>query len=204
MCTQTGNIQAEKQLVDQILLGDTHAFRTVIKNTEGLVAQIVSRLIPNAEDRKDIVQDIYMKAFHKLNEFRFQSRLLTWIGQISYNTCINWLEKKKLVFPGSLYEDQDDKSTSSATVNDQLVTGQGDQTDAPIIQKELSSILQIATARLPPLYQALITLYHREELSYAELVQITGLPEGTVKNYLFRARKMLKENLLANYKKESL
>ena len=58
MCNQTGNIQAEKQLVDQILLGDTHAFRTLIKNTEGLVAQIVSRLLPNAEDRKDIVQDV--------------------------------------------------------------------------------------------------------------------------------------------------
>ena len=204
MCNQTGNIQAEKQLVDQILLGDTHAFRTLIKNTEGLVAQIVSRLIPNAEDRKDIVQDIYMKAFHKLNEFRFQSRLLTWIGQVSYNTCINWLEKKKLVFPGSLNEVQDDNATLSETLNDQLVTGQGDQTDAPVLQKELSSILQRATARLPPLYQTLITLYHREELSYAELVQITGLPEGTVKNYLFRARKMLKENLLANYKKEAL
>ena len=65
MCTQTGNIQAEKQLVDQILLGDTHAFRTVIKNTEGLVAQIVSRLIPNAEDRKDIVQDIYVSLISK-------------------------------------------------------------------------------------------------------------------------------------------
>lgn len=204
MCNQTGNIQAEKQLVDQILLGDAHAFKTLIKNTEGLVAQIVSRLIPNAEDRKDIVQDVYMKAFHKLNEFRFQSRLLTWIGQITYNTCINWLEKKKLVFPGSLHEDPDDTGTSAAMLNNPSTTGQGAQTDAPVIQKELSGILRMATTRLPPLYQTLITLYHKEELSYAELVQITGLPEGTVKNYLFRARKMLKEDLLATYKKEAL
>ncbi|HEX9509516.1 MAG TPA: sigma-70 family RNA polymerase sigma factor [Puia sp.] len=204
MCNQTGHIQADKQLVDQVLLGDTKAFGVLIKNTEGLVAQIVFKLIPNAEDRKDIVQDVYMKAFHKLNEFKFQSRLLTWIGQITYNTCINWLEKKKLVLPGSLHEDHDDMEAPAEMLNNLSTTEQGSPTDGPVIQKELSGILRMAASRLPPVYQTLITLYHQEELSYADIVQITGLPEGTVKNYLFRARKMLKENLLANYKKGAL
>jgi RNA polymerase sigma-70 factor (ECF subfamily) len=50
----------------------------------------------------------------------------------------------------------------------------------------------------------LITLYHHEELSYSEIAQITELPEGTLKNYLFRARKTLKENLLKKYSREAL
>ncbi|HEY1871643.1 MAG TPA: sigma factor-like helix-turn-helix DNA-binding protein, partial [Chitinophagaceae bacterium] len=58
--------------------------------------------------------------------------------------------------------------------------------------------------KLPLIYQTLITLFHHESMSYEELTQITGLPEGTVKSHLFRARKMLKENLLSKYKKEAL
>ena len=57
---------------------------------------------------------------------------------------------------------------------------------------------------LSPIYKTLIMLYHNEELSYEEISQITELPEGTVKNYLFRARKALKERLLVKYKKEEL
>ena len=71
-------------------------------------------------------------------------------------------------------------------------------------QKELSGILRKEIERLPVTYQTLITLFHQESMSYDELSQITGLPEGTVKSSLFRARKMLKENLLSRYQKEAL
>ena len=73
-----------------------------------------------------------------------------------------------------------------------------------ISKKELTFILKSEIENLPPVYKTLITLYHNEELSYEEIKEITGLPEGTLKSYLFRARKTLKENLLAKYKKEDL
>lgn len=78
------------------------------------------------------------------------------------------------------------------------------ESESLIFQKELSGILQEEIKRLPVIYQTLVTLFHQESLSYQELTQITGLPEGTVKSHLFRARKMLKENLLLKYKKEAL
>jgi len=81
-----------------ILHGKTEAFAQIILRTEGLVAQILSRMIVVQEDRKDLAQDIYMKAFHKLQDFKFQAKLSTWIGQIAFNTCLNWLEKKKTAF----------------------------------------------------------------------------------------------------------
>ena len=55
-----------------------------------------------------------------------------------------------------------------------------------------------------PLYRTLISLYHQQEMSYEEIAQITSLPDGTVKNYLFRARKMLKQYLLASYQRDDL
>ena len=104
MSTQTGNHPEDKDLVNHVLRGDQSAFGRIIKNTEALVASIVYKMIPDQEERKDIAQDIYLKAFHKLAGFKFQSKLSTWIGQIAYNTCLSWLEKKKLVLPGEQWD----------------------------------------------------------------------------------------------------
>jgi RNA polymerase sigma factor (sigma-70 family) len=187
--------QTDQQLVEKVLRGDTHAFGAIIKNTEGLVAGIIIKMIPNTEDRKDLVQDSYLKAFHKLAGFKFQSKLSTWIGQITYHNCLNWLEKKRLVFPGEPYVEEHAESMHSP--------GPGSGEDL-LIQKQLSGMLQVEIDKLSPVYRTLVSLYHQQELSYAELAQITGLPEGTVKSYLFRARKKLKENVLSKYKKEVL
>ncbi|MEO5891534.1 MAG: sigma-70 family RNA polymerase sigma factor [Ferruginibacter sp.] len=198
------NTQAERHLVEKVINGDNHAFGTIIKNTQGLVGQIVFKLVPNSEDRKDIVQDIYLKAFHKLPGFKLQSKLSTWIGQIAWNTCINWLEKKKLVFPPV-----DDKTRETMGEPLELLSNRSadvfdKEAEKDIFRKERAEILQSAIETLPPMYKTLVVLYHAEELSYEELCQVTGLPEGTVKSYLFRARKMLKDHLLTNYKKEEL
>ncbi len=198
----TGNNPADKHLVDRVLRGDTRAFGIIIKNTENLVAQIVFKLVPIAEDRKDLAQDIYMKAFHNLPGFKFQSKLSTWIAQIAYNSCISWLEKKKLVLPGNLDEDEEMYETTDARVYNNIAVGS--YSENRLSQKELSGILRKEIEVLPPIYKTLITLFHHESMSYTELSQITGMPEGTVKSSLFRARKMLKENLLSKYQKEAL
>ena len=198
----SGNNPADKHLVDRVLRGDTRAFGIIIKNTENLVAQIVFKMIPVAEDRKDLAQDIYMKTFHNLAGFKFQSKLSTWIAQIAYNSCLSWIEKKKLVLPGNLHEDEEIYETTVAKVYNNIAVGS--LSENLFSQKELSLILRKEIEGLPAIYQTLITLFHHESMSYDELCQITGLPEGTVKSSLFRARKMLKENLLSKYQKEAL
>lgn len=183
---------SDKHLVDKVLSGDTQAFGLIIKNTENLVAQIVFKMISNADDRKDMAQDIYLKAFKNLPGFKFQSKLSTWIAQVSYNTCLDHLRKKKLSFPGTIDDENE--------MNDRA----SDDTNILLRQRELSGILKTGIEQLPPVYKTLITLYHNEELTYEEIVQITGLPEGTIKSYLFRARKALKNSLLLSYKKEDI
>ena len=192
-----GNNPADKLLVDRVLRGDTRAFGIIINNTEALVAQIVFKFIPVAEDRKDLVQDVYLKVFHSLPGFKFKSKLSTWIAQITYNACLSWVEKKKLVLTGNLHI-EDDRPASGETMA--FIS----DSEYHLSQKELSGILQREIEQLPPTYQTLVILFHQESMSYDELAQITGLPEGTVKSSLYRARKMLKENLLLKYQKEAL
>ena len=188
--------------VEKVLQGDRDAFELVIKNTEGLVAQILFKMINNTEDRKDIAQDIYFKAYKNLAGFKFQSKLSTWIARIAYNTCLNFLEMKK---PGLIHtisiEDNSDIESLEKIIRTSTPAREAENF---IFQKELSKILQCEIEKLSPVYKTLLTLFHKEELTYAEISEITELPEGTVKNYLFRARKTLRENLLIQYKKEDL
>jgi RNA polymerase sigma-70 factor (ECF subfamily) len=191
---------SDRQLVDLVLGGDMHAFSSLVESTEGLVAQIVYKLIPHEEDRKDIAQDIYLKVYQHLKNFRFQSRLSTWVGQIAYNTCFNHLQKKQL----NVYHPPEREAEEQEEDIRSTIFRATDETDRKLLQKELKGLLQSEIGRLPPLYQTLIGLYHQEDLSYQELARITGLPEGTVKSYLFRARRQLKDSILSNYKKEKL
>ena len=118
----------------------------------------------------------------------------TWIAQIAYHTCLHYLKKKKLVLPG---EPGNDSENALAQDGD-------NDTERFLYKKELSAVLQGEMAQLPPVYQTLLTLFHYQELSYEEIARITGLPEGTLKSYLFRARRTLKEKLMVSYTKEDL
>ncbi len=198
--TKHENDLTDQQLVNIVLSGDTNTFGTIIKKTERLVTQIVFKMINTPEDRKDIAQDIYLKAFKNLSSFKFQSKLSTWIARIAYNSCLNYLEKRKLSSLSAINQtDEGLEPTASKAIG-----WPDNEIDVLIFQQELSNILKAEIESLPPLYKTLITLYHNEELSYAEIIEITGLPEGTLKNYLSRARKTLRVNLLHKYKREAL
>jgi len=196
-----GHNPADKQLIDRILRGDNRAFGIIVKNTENLVAQIVFKMIPVGEDRKDLAQDIYLRVFHNLAGFKFQSKLSTWIAQIAYNTCLSWIDRKKYILPGNLHEEETNAGSAETMYNTPV---NSHSSETRLFQKEVTAILMKEIDLLPVMFKTLITLFHHESMTYEELSQITGLPEGTVKSSLFRARKMLKENLLSKYQKEAL
>lgn len=197
MSNPNKNPITDQQLVAAVLRGDRQAFGSIIKSTEGLVAQMTFKMVNSPGDRKDIAQDVYLKVFKNLPGFKFKSKLSTWVGQITYNTCLNYLEKRKLVLV-----DEFDEDGGSSDIRMEVDPQGG--TEALLSAKELAGILQAEIDGLKPLYKTLISLYHQEELSYAEIAEITSLPEGTVKNYIFRARKILKENILQTYKRSDL
>lgn len=182
-------------LVKQILAGDQQAFRMFIETNQRLVAHIVFRMIPTTADREDLCQDIFLKAYQHLAGFQFESKLSTWLGRIAYNTCINFLEKKRVQLWGDL-----------AAENDSLDQFMGTEIapDTFTEKSDISNRLLQEIEKLPLPYRTILTLYHLEEMSYLEIGEIMQLPEGTVKSYLFRARKKLKDKLMAEYQQEAL
>lgn len=183
----------DKALVSQVLSGDRQAFRLLIKQNERLVGHMIARLIDRQEDREELCQDVFLKVYEKLGEFTFQSKLSTWIATIAYRHGINHLRKRKIAI--SDFPEEESKIERFIAIDDASETLADQQLDDMVLQ---------LIDKLPPQYKAILTMYHVQEMSYPEIVEITGLPEGTVKNYLFRARQLLKEKVKKYLGKEEV
>ena len=192
----------EKQLIERVLSGSNEAFTELIKKYERLVFHIVFRLIPIKSDFEDLGQDVFIKVYSKLNTFKGDAKLSTWIARIAYNTCLNYLEKKKIqLLDDTIIHSSDEDDESS------LIDTFENNSPLPddILERDISSaIIHEEIFKLPVKYRAIITLYHLESMSYKEIAEITRMPEGSVKSYLFRARNMLKENLIKKYSMEDI
>lgn len=182
----------ERQVVSGILKGDLRAFELLVKQYERLVFYVVSRLVNDKEDKEDICQEVFIKVHKSLPRFEFQSKLSTWIARISYLTAINYAKKynnkRQLQYP-------DDVDNYHFTNEDP---------ETLLNKKEVAAYLDELIGQLPDNYKTVLTLYHLNEFTCPEIEQITGMPEGTVKSYLFRARKLLKEKIMVYLKNDML
>lgn len=196
------SFDSEKELIQNILNGDPDEFRLLIEQYKKLISHILFRLISNQNDRDELGQEIFIKIYQKLPSFQFKSKLSTWIGRIAYNSCLNYLRKKRI----PLYDDQivyeDEKDKNIASIND--VKSQILSPDESLNQSQVSSFLNQEIDKLPYQYREIISFFHLDNMSIKEICEIMKLPEGTVKSYLFRSRKLLKERLTAKYNLEEL
>jgi RNA polymerase sigma-70 factor (ECF subfamily) len=137
-------------------------------------------LIDDDRDREEVIQDIFIKVHGNLANFQFDAKLSTWIATIAYRHAVNSLRKTKRK---GLEDDIDDIDYETGAE------------DMSFENDDYSKYIQYWISRLPENYRIILTLYHIEGMSYDEIIEVMGMPEGTVKNYLFRARKKLKELL---------
>ena len=175
----------DAELVQQVLSGNENAFRFLVAKHERLVVHVVGRIVQSQDDVKDICQEVFIKVFRKLKRFRGDSRLSTWIATIAYNTSISYIRKQTRQ-PEHSYDE-----------HPALILGEQDTSlNQKMVEKEeVKKYLLLLVEQLPVQYRTVLTLFHLEEFSYKEIEEITGMPEGTIKSYLSRARKILKEKL---------
>lgn len=172
----------DKELVTQILNGNMNAFTFLVTQHQKLVVHITGRLIQRHDELEDICQEVFLKVFQNMDKYRFECKLSTWIATIAYNTSINYLRKFK---KGDMVDVDD-----SVALRNLKDFGSADYEKA-----DLYRYLREQIELLPVQYRTVLTLFHLEEFSYQEVEQITGMPEGTIKSYLFRAKALLKEKL---------
>jgi RNA polymerase sigma factor (sigma-70 family) len=173
----------EEEVVNKILSGNLLAFNVLVKQYEKLVFHVVNRMVNDEQDKEDVCQEVFIKVHKSLNTFQFKSKLSTWIARIAYLTAINYLKR----YRKHAMQDYPEGLDNYYFTNDD---------PAQLLhKKDVSAYVNHLIGQMPEQYRVLITLFHLDEFSYQEIEDITGMPEGTVKSYLFRARKILKERL---------
>jgi len=172
----------DAELVSQILNGNMKSFTFLVSRYQKLVVHITGRLIQRHEELEDVSQEVFLKVYQNLGKYRNECKLSTWIATIAYNTSINYLRK---------FKKSDDTCLDDKAILDKLADYRSDDYETTDLHRYIRNQIEL----LPVHYRTVLTLYHLEEFSYQEIETITGMPEGTVKNYLFRAKALLKEKL---------
>ncbi len=186
------NMFDEREVVSKILQGNFRAFTLLVSQYEKLVFFVVNRIVRNSADRQDISQEVFLKVHRNLPSFRFKSKLSTWIARIAYLTAIDYVKKYRHDRKRDHPEDLDNFHFTPETPELLLEI------------KDRAELLERLIALLPDNYRIVLTLYHLNEFSCLDIKEITGIPEGTVKSYLFRARLLLKEHIKTILKDDEL
>lgn len=178
----------ESGIIEEILAGNQRAFTQLVDNYKRLVAHIVFKMIPEENDREDVCQEVFVKIYKSLAGFRGDAKLSTWIGRVAYNKCIDYLNKKRI----SLSEEDFEETAK-------YIPADHEDAEQKAEYRDMQIAVQAEIDELPVRYGTILVLYHLHDMNYNEIGDVLSMPAGTVKSYLFRGRKLLKERLLSKY-----
>ena len=172
--------------VQATLLGDTNAFAAVVDRYAPVLFTLALRMLGDPEEAEDAVQEIFLRAFRSLGRFRLDARFYTWL----YTIAMNWLRSR-------LRRRRRGISAHAAVRSDLAARGHGVPDPADLaVAADGERLAQAAIDRLRPRRREVFVLRQVQGQSVAETATILGIPEGTVKTRLHRARKALAEALI--------
>ncbi len=180
-------MDADRALVEAVLANRPGAFERLVRDYQGLCWHVIQRMVRHPEDTRELCQEAFLRVHRYLHQYRFDSPLKSWIGQIAYSVARRHLERRRI----PVAECAGDEDSLSLLEN----LGDGIDLQAEHAGAEEERTLHAAIEALPPLQRTILTLYYLEELPIGEIASITGLVEGTIKSHLFRSRRKLREIL---------
>ena len=177
---------SERVLVSKLRRRDPAAFEALVHAHQDRVFDFCVRMLADREEANDVVQEIFVSVHQNLDKFRMDSKLSTWIFRISKNHCLNRIKYLKRRGRGRSDEYDD---VSESALNDAV--GAPLKPDEALVAAREREMVQKAISMLDEDQRLLVALRDIEGMSYEEIVEITELPEGTVKSRLHRAREKL-------------
>jgi len=183
------SLVADRELVASAVTGLEGGFEELVRRYQRPISGYVYRMVGDYEAALDLTQEIFIKVYGSLARYRSEFKFSTWIYKIAHNCAVDYLRRNN-------------------GREQSLVSGiEGDTYELPIESKRLSPEqesereerrleIEGVVRALPGAYRELIILRHSQDLTYEEIVEVTGLPLGTVKNRLFRAREMMRHQFL--------
>ena len=182
----------DTELISKVLSGDQQAYGSLVNRYQNYVFTLALRFTKNREDAEEVSQDIFIKAYRALADFRGASKFSTWLYTIVNTTCITFLRKKRL----EVHSLDNEKVFEVADNQDSGMSAN------LVEQKSRVSMVNNAIKMLSPDDAEVITLFYKGEQTLEEIAQILGIEANTAKVRLHRARTRLKEKMETHFAQE--
>jgi len=180
---------ADRDLVISASRGLDGGFEELVRRYQRPISAYVYRMVGNHESALDLTQEIFIKVYGSLSRYRPEFKFSTWIYKIAHNAAIDHLRRNV----------GRERSLINGTESDNYdlpIECEGLSPEQQSEREERRMEIESVVRSLPTAYRELIVLRHSQDLTYEEIVDVTGLPLGTVKNRLFRAREMMRQQFL--------
>jgi RNA polymerase sigma-70 factor (ECF subfamily) len=181
----------DQRWIAQCLDGDTAAFGELVRRYQERLYHTVYRLVDHADDAHDVVQDAFLNAYQSLDRFKGDSLFFTWLYRIAVNTAISHKRKQRVLL-------RIDAGRNGAASVQPLDDSEFSRPGEAMERAEQEQRVQHALSRLSPEHRAVLILKDMEGQKYEAMAEVLGVPVGTIRSRLHRARAELRE-LLAHY-----
>lgn len=179
----------DRDLVADTVGGSEAGFEEIVRRYQKPISSYVYRILGNHEASLDVTQEVFIKVYNSLHRYSPEFKFSTWVYRIAHNAAIDHLRRSWLNVQSLETENAD------GTYQIQIeATGHSPEKNREL--SEWRTVISNVVQLLPDAYRQLILLRHSNDLSYDEIAEVTGLPLGTVKNRLFRAREMMRNILI--------
>jgi len=185
-----GMSDEERDLVLQAQEGNRWAFEKLVHKYDKRVLALAFQLVGNKQDAEDIYQEAFMRVYHKINRFRFESDFYTWLYRIVVNCAISYRKKR------NRHRHQSIEQTGARENGWQCIPADpGASPDTLVSNVELIEQIQSNLETLPLMQRVVFILRFFQDFKIKDIAEIIGCSEGTVKNYLFRSTQKMRRNL---------
>lgn len=183
-------LAAEADVIARVVAGDVDAFEYFVKTYQKRITRFVFTLLRDPSDADCVTQDVFVKAFRALPEFKGESAFETWLTRIAINTVRDRIRRRRPVVSFSDLRDLDDDDGPEIPAS--LDPADGTSPERDLLSGDIRRRIAVALVTLSPRQRSIFVMKHYEEKSIAEIGDATGLDEGTIKSHLFRAARKLR------------
>jgi len=191
--SQRPSREREAELIGRCLAGDAESFGEIVVSYEKRIVATVYRILGNAEDSRDLAQEVFLRAWSKLNTFREGARFSTWLYTIALNLTRSELRKRKTrrnIRPISL-----DALGGRGDGPAPLPPDPGEGPEESLGRRELYDLALRRIDELEPEAREVVVLRDMQDLAYDQIAEVLSVPIGTVRSRLYRARESLRTHL---------
>jgi len=187
--------QDDAVLVRETLEGNQVSFQLLVERYQDRIFGLVRHYTRHAVELEDLVQDTFIKAFHRLDTFQHQASFSTWLYRIAVNTCLDFLKRRGR---NPIHSVEDPELSGTGTLAGRPEAARF-APDAGLEREEIARITHEALGELPEIFRTVLVLREFEELAYQDIADMLGISIGTVESRLFRARARFKDAVLRLY-----